>query len=47
MVVRSGKMLDVWKAIPRERELMWKIVHFRELWKQLRDCVSGELSYSL
>ena len=24
---------------------MWKIVHFKELWKQPRDCVSGELSH--
>ena len=31
----------------RKRELLWKIVHFEEIWRQLWDCVNGELSHRL
>lgn len=30
-----------------ERELLWKIIHFKEIWTQLSDCGSGELIYNL
>ena len=30
-----------------ERELLWKIVNLEEHWRQLWDCVSGELRFLL